>query len=102
MLWWWGKTKMNETVLTDILGLAEQIFMVYGLSLLICTSSIFYPLRNWIISKTTFLTIDGVHLLKCRLCVGFWITVVSCTIFQAFSLFWIIFGTSYLLATQER
>lgn len=36
----------------------------------------------------------------CRLCVGFLVSLIISIIFQ--SNFWIIYGVSYFLATQER
>jgi hypothetical protein len=76
--------------------LASQIALVYSITLLICSSSLLAPFRQWFISSTPGLyfplaiifksyipDINGErhkHFIECRMCVSIWITLVCCVI----------------------
>ena len=44
----------------------------------------------------------GYDAVSCRMCVGFWVTVVVCVASLPLSLWLPVYGLSYFLATQER
>jgi hypothetical protein len=99
-------------------ALISQIALVYSITLLICSSSFFAPVRQWFIRLTPQLYSPLAlifksyipdreepprHFIECRMCVGIWVTLISCCIVgDCWSDYWIIFGASYFLATQER
>jgi hypothetical protein len=95
--------------------LAKEILFVYGITLLLTTGTIFKPIRQWIILRTPHLynpldmnfssqeiTEDSVHLVECRMCMGVWITFCACLYGHNLDYYWVVFGLSYFLATQER
>src|ERR1035437_9177813 len=95
--------------------LVKQILFVYGCTLIICSSNIFDPIRQWIISQTPMLysplsylfpnyeyPLGIKHFIECRMCVSVWMTLVCCTYYHNPTDFWVIFSTAYILATQER
>jgi hypothetical protein len=95
--------------------LAKQTLMVYGLTLILTTSTVLKPIRQWIILRTPHLynplnmnfssqdiTSDDLHLVECRMCMGVWITFCACLYGQNLDYYWVVFGASYFLATQER
>ena len=80
------------------------ILSSYILTLVITKGSIFANLRNWIKTKTLWLSIAGQpHMIECRLCLGAWVSLIT-SLFIFHSLFyWLpIWGASYFMATQER
>ena len=38
----------------------------------------------------------------CRLCVGFWVSIIVCLIMSDINNILLVYGASYFLATQER
>jgi hypothetical protein len=98
-----------------VLVLAKQIFFVYGFTLLVTSSSILDPFREWVIEHTPWMysplsvcfkqytfKFDTKHFIECRLCVGVWVSALAVTYYNTWDLYWIVFGISYFLCTQER
>lgn len=79
----------------------ELALSAYALTFVIASSSLFEPLRKWIMLKTPKLKIGThKHFIECRMCVGFWVAVGICNI--DWKMILPVYGVSYFLATQER
>ena len=87
----------------------SAIFGSYIITLVLTKGSIFNTLRKWAIEKTPWLQKDAMwparedappHYFLCRLCLG---ALVSAVLAWGFDVNWfLIYGASYFLATQER
>ena len=64
------------------LNIIAQIATVY-----ILTRVVTYKFPEWV---------------SCRLCLGFWVALVSCVACMNYYYFGLIWGASYFMATQER
>ena len=81
----------------------SSVFTVYIITVVITSSSLFEPIRKFIIQKTPKLRIGKhPHPIECRLCFGFWATFLYCLCMLDFTFLLPIYGLSYFLATQER
>jgi len=78
----------------------SQVLIVYIVTIVITSSSILEPIREYIKSK--FKTPKHKPFIECRLCVSFWISIIVCGIFYDISNMLAVYGCSYFLATQER
>lgn len=75
----------------------------YCITFVASSSSLAEPARIWCVSKTPFLKIgSGKHMLECRMCMGFWSSVLVCLYSGNMSLVLPVYGLSYFMATQER
>jgi hypothetical protein len=73
----------------------------YAVTFVVASSSLLEPLRNWIMRHTPWLKIGKHnHFVACRMCVGFWVSLLVC--FNCFEFVLPVYGLSYFLATQER
>jgi hypothetical protein len=84
------------------------IFAAYIITAVLVNGNIFYSTREWIKKKTPWL-VKGApgeqrHMINCRMCVGFWVALgVFCTMYPLpYVVFFLLYGASYFLATQER
>lgn len=76
-------------------------FTAYAITFVITSSSLFEPFRFWFIKKTPKLRIgNNKHLIECRMCFGFWASVLVCN--TDWKMILPVYGLSYFLATQER
>jgi hypothetical protein len=83
--------------------LVLMVFTSYAVTFVVVSSSFFMPLRKWLITKTPNLQIMGSpHMIECRMCSGFWITLLVCSFYGEWTLALPVYGASYFLATQER
>lgn len=80
------------------------IFSAYIITAVLVNGNVFYSFREWFKIKTPYLFkgIPPRHLIDCRMCVGFWISLIVAIIVNDLSIFLLIYGVSYFLATQER
>lgn len=85
-----------------MIELLSAIFLSYIATLLITSSTILSNLRVLVIKNTPFLSFSGKHLIECRLCTGFWLSLLSAFLYGDVKIFPLIYGASYFLATQER
>ena len=84
------------------MSLFIAVLSAYALTFIITSSSILdYP-RFWIIKRTPKLIARGKHMLECRMCTGFWVSILVSLIFADIEQVLAIYGASYFLATQER
>lgn len=85
------------------MNLFYAIATAYVLTFLIASSNVLYPARAWIKKHTPFLKINRKHFIDCRMCIGFWISIVA-TYEYALTpeAFFAVYGVSYFIATQER
>ena len=76
----------------------------YIMACVIGASSIFEPVRIWIIKALPKLRIgNNKHFIECRLCLSFWTSCVSVVLFDLPWVFVLpVYGAAYFLATQER
>ncbi len=75
----------------------------YAITFVLVASSIFAPGRKWLSVKAPWLRIDGhPHMIECRMCTGFWVSVAVCLIASDWRLILAVYGASYFMATQER
>lgn len=75
----------------------------YAITLVITSSSIFERIRFYVIEKTPFLIIgSNRHFIECRMCLGFWISIIICYSHNQINLILPVYGLSYFMATQER
>ena len=99
----------------NIMRLVNEIALVYTVTLIVCTSTLFDPIRQWVILRTpslysplSFIVSDYEypanlkHFISCRMCVGFWVSLFVCISVSDYYNFFIVFASSYFIATQER
>jgi hypothetical protein len=80
-----------------------EVFAVYIVTCVVTSSSLFARSRKAIIAGTPWLQPTGhPHPIECRLCLGFWVSVLLCAWQGDFMTFLPVYGASYFLATQER
>ena len=84
-----------------------EVFAAYIITCVVTSSSLFGPLRERVKRATPWLVIgESKHPIECRLCLGFWVSllVCLCTSPPELAIFNIlpVYGASYFLATQER
>ena len=84
-----------------------KIFASYIITCVVASSSLFGPLRERVKHATPWLVIgESKHPIECRLCLGFWVSllVCFCTAPPELAILNIlpVYGASYFLATQER
>ena len=76
---------------------------VYGVTLLLVEAKILAGVRRYLRDKAPWLTAGGVFLFDCRMCTGFWVSLIAVLLKGADIALWLfLFGASYFLATQER
>jgi hypothetical protein len=94
-----------------MIKIVTGIFASYIITAVLVNGNIFYTAREWIKDKTPWLVkgpkYTGKHMLDCRMCVGFWVSlVVYLTLYFTYDLhpsfFFLIYGVPYFLSTQER
>lgn len=79
------------------------IISAYAITFVLVDGAIFNRQRIWIGKKTPFLQpIGGKHFLFCRMCVGFWVTLGVVLCYDNLESFFVVYGGSYFMATQER
>ena len=89
------------------IAILGKIFAAYIITCVVTSSSLFAPLRQGVKHATPWLVIgESNHPIECRLCLGFWVSllVCLCTSPPELAIFNIlpVYGASYFLATQER
>lgn len=85
----------------DLTRFLELSLSAYALTFVIASGSILLPVREWVKAKTPSLAIkENKHFIECRMCVGFWCSVLVCNI--DWKMILAVYGLSYFLATQER
>ena len=89
------------------IGILSKIFAAYIITCVVTASSLFGPSREWVKYATPWLVIgESKHPIECRLCLGFWVSmlVCFCTAPPELAILNIlpVYGASYFLATQER
>jgi hypothetical protein len=82
-------------------------FAAYIITCVVASSSLFGPLRERVKRATPWLVIgESKHPIECRLCLGFWVSLLVCLCTSPPELITInvlpVYGASYFLATQER
>lgn len=82
------------------------IFAAYIVTLVLVKGHIFTYARCWLRIRTLWLIKgppgDRRHLIDCRLCTGFWVSLAVCVACWDIMLFPLVYGSSYFLATQEN
>ena len=89
------------------IAILGRVFAVYIITCVAASSSLFGPLREKVKGATPWLVIGGSkHPIECRLCLGFWVSLLVCLCTSSPELITInvlpVYGASYFLATQER
>ena len=84
-----------------------EVFSAYIITCVVTASSLFGPLRERVKRATPWLVIgESKHPIECRLCLGFWVSLLVCLCTSPPELITInvllVYGASYFLATQER
>jgi hypothetical protein len=92
-----------------ITSILTAVFGSYIITVVLTKGSIFNKIRRWTIEKTPWLQKDAMwpavelappHYFLCRLCLG---ALVSAFFAWGFNVNWfLVYGVSYFLATQER
>ena len=81
----------------------SSIFASYIITCVLCKSSVFEYFRTFVKHYTPQLRIGNhPHFIECRLCVGFWVSIIVCLAYNSIYNLPLIYGASYFLATQER
>lgn len=83
----------------------SAVAAAYIIAVIITASSILARPRTWLIVRTPWLQPleDHPHFIECRLCVGFWVSLTVAALWGLpGQLFFVVYGASYFLATQER
>jgi len=81
-----------------------QIFGSYIATAVIVNSAALYSFREWFKVRTPYL-VKGCpqkHMIDCRMCTGFWISLAISATMLDIQYFPLIYGASYFLCTQER
>jgi hypothetical protein len=83
---------------------AGEIFAAYIITAVLVNGGIFYRFREWMKARTPrfFKGSPPRHLIDCRMCTGFWVSLGVSSVCGDWLLFPLIYGASYFLATQER
>ena len=89
------------------IAILGRVFAVYIITCVVASSSLFGPLRERVKRATPWLVIgESKHPIECRLCLGFWVSLLVCLCTSSPELITInvlpVYGASYFLATQER
>lgn len=89
------------------IGILSKVFAAYIITCVVTASSLFGPLREKVKQATPWLVIgNNKHPIECRLCLGFWVSLLVCFCTSPPELITInvlpVYGASYFLATQER
>ena len=89
------------------IGILSKIFAAYIITCVVASSSLFGPLRERVKHATPWLVIgESKHPIECRLCLGFWVSLLVCLCTSSPELMKLdvlaVYGASYFLATQER
>ena len=84
-----------------------EVFAVYIITCVATSSSLLGPLRERTKRTTPWLVIgESKHPIECRLCLGFWVSLLVCFCAAPPELAILnilpVYGASYFLATQER
>ena len=84
-----------------------EVFAAYIITCVVTASSLFGPLRERVKRATPWLVIgESKHPIECRLCLGFWVSLLVCFCAAPPELAILnilpVYGASYFLATQER
>ena len=84
------------------MDIVSGVLAVYIISLVIAGSKLMIPVKGLLSKYKAGLFVR--EILDCRLCTGFWMTLLIVLISNNTSLedLFIIWGSSYFLATQER
>ncbi len=85
-----------------ILNVLAQIFGAYYITLALTKGNALYKVREWFKEWTPALKINGKHGIDCRLCTGFYVSIVVWYLFGMTTNIFLIWGASYFLVTQER
>jgi len=87
-----------------MIRLFTEIAAAYIVTLILVSGSIFFNFRVWLRERTPFLFkgMPPKHFIDCRLCVGFWVSLLISVACGDWKLFPLIYGASYFMATQER
>ena len=56
---------------------------------LIFNGSVLQPLREWLIKRTSVLSVRGDHLLSCKLCTSFWVGTLGVIFFMFFDIIFV-------------
>jgi len=84
-----------------VMQLIVMALTVYALTFVLASSSLFEPFRNKVMVRFPRLRIgNNKHPIECRMCAGFWISVIVCNV--DYKMILPVYGLSYFLATQER
>lgn len=80
-----------------------EVLTAYIITLVLTGGSILTPLRGWIVARSPWLQLgEANHFIFCRLCVGFWASLLVAFCYTDLPNALVIYGGSYFLATQER
>jgi hypothetical protein len=87
-----------------MLKFITEIFAAYIATAILVNGNVFYSLREWAKKSTPYLYKGNPprHLLDCRMCSGFWVSLFITLVMQDVVMFPLVYGASYFLATQER
>lgn len=96
-----------------MIELIAQILGAYIITVVIVDAPSLDKYRRWIVKVTPKLIgvnrgIDIsnprhlVHLVECRLCTGFWVSLLITFIYGNIEYFLLVYGASHFLAMQER
>lgn len=83
---------------------AGEIFAAYIITAVLVNGGIFYQFREWVKARTPWLFRGNPprHMLDCRMCTGFWVSLAVVAACGDYIIFPLVYGASYFLATQER
>lgn len=85
------------------IAILNKIFAAYIITCVATSSSLFGPLRELFKQTTPWLIIgENKHPIECRLCFGFWVSLLVCCTTGTYVDILFVYGASYFLATQER
>lgn len=83
----------------DILAMIGTSYIV---ALILVSSPHLASARAYVKKITPYLSNGTLHGVDCRLCVGFWVSLIACAVYGRLNLFLLVYAASYFMATQER
>lgn len=84
-----------------LVDLLPHVFAAYSITLLLTNGEVFWWWRLFV--RRVFRWFTDYPVEACRMCQGVWVSLAILLVFDLRAMdFWVIYGLSYFLATQER
>lgn len=79
-----------------------QILFVYMVAIFIVGAKGGESFREWMRRKVPGFSVGGQHVVDCRFCTGFWLSLIAVAVIGNLGDFFWVWGISYFITTLER